>query len=200
MSDELEDDEDEVDEENDIEALVNKLPLEMRRKILSKNAPISEDEESEDEEEDEDEKNRWGKKKNYWNADTADVEDVEDLDDAREEEAATKELFQAKLKRMQQKDFYDDLDNEEEDNSDDVDADSQNGNTLGAKLQQTKQAQSKSKKSKQSIDFLVCCYEKVFRDILLSAFLFFSCLGLFLFIGNRMLHLFIFSFFLFVLG
>jgi U3 small nucleolar RNA-associated protein 3 len=154
MSDEVEDGEDEVDEENDIEALVNKLPLEMRRKILSKNAPISEDEESEDEEEDEDEKNRWGKKKNYWNADTADVEDVEDLDDAREEEVATKELFQAKLKRMQQKDFYDDLDNEEEDNSDDVDADSQNGNTLGAKLQQTKQAQSKSKNSKQSIDFL----------------------------------------------
>jgi hypothetical protein len=153
MSDEVEDGEDEVDEENDIEALVNKLPLEMRRKILSKDTPLSEDEDSEEDEEDEDEKNRWGKKKNYWNADTADVEDVEDLDDAREEEAATKELFQAKLKRMQQKDFYDDLDNEMEDDSDDVDADSQNSQTLGAKLQQTGK-QKQSKKSKQNTDLL----------------------------------------------
>lgn len=155
MSDEIDSEDDEIDEENDIEALVNKLPLEMRRKILSKDTPLSEDEDSEEDEEDEDEKNRWGKKKNYWNADTADVEDAEDLDDAREEEAATKELFQAKLKRMQQKDFYDDLDNEMEDDSDDVDADSQNGQTLGAKLQQTGKQKAQNKKSKQNTDLLV---------------------------------------------
>lgn len=162
MSDEIEDDEDDnedVDDDNDIEALVNKLPLEMRRKILSKDTPISDEEDSEGEdEEDENEKNRWGKKKNYWNADTADVEDADDLDDAKEEEAATKELFQSKLKRMQQTDFYDDL--EENDGSDsdadDLDDDSQNKNTMGAKLTQSKKQQQKLlKQNKKNKDFLV---------------------------------------------
>lgn len=153
MSDEIESDDDEdddrVDDDNDIEALVNKLPLEMRRKILSKEKVSESEEESEADGSDEDEANRWGKKKNYWNADTADIEDAEDLDDAKEEEAATKELLQAKLKRMQKQDFYDDLEGSEEDGDDSLDEDSQEANTLGAKLQSKNKASSKGK-AKQS--------------------------------------------------
>lgn len=147
MSDEIEDDDeddDRMDDDNDIEALVNKLPLEMRRKILSKEK-VSESEESEADGSDEDEANRWGKKKNYWNADTADIEDADDLDDAKEEEAATKELLQAKLKRMQKQDFYDDLEGSDAEGDDSLDEDSQEANTLGAKLQSKNKASSKGK-------------------------------------------------------
>lgn len=152
MSDEIEDDEDDdrVDDDNDIEALVNKLPLEMRRKILSKEKVSESDEESEADASDEDEANRWGKKKNYWNADTADIEDADDLDDAKEEEAATKELLQAKLKRMQKQDFYDDLEGSEDGDDDSLDEDSQQDNTLGAKLQQSKNKAAPKGKAKQS--------------------------------------------------
>lgn len=152
MSDEIEDDDeddDRMDDDNDIEALVNKLPLEMRRKILSKEKVSESEEESEADGSDEDEANRWGKKKNYWNADTADIEDADDLDDAKEEEAATKELLQAKLKRMQKQDFYDDLEGSDAEDDDSLDEDSQEANTLGAKLQSKNKASLKGK-AKQS--------------------------------------------------
>lgn len=113
-----EDDDDLNEEERDLQALVDNLPLEMRTKIRSGQA-IDESEE-EDEEEDPDDVARWGKKKAYYAGDTADLEIGQDMEDAIDEEEAAKELYQQKVKRMKKKDFYDDLDVAEDSNDDEA--------------------------------------------------------------------------------
>lgn len=127
--------------EDELKALVNKLPSQMKRKVLSGNTEISDDEG----EEDDDRKRRddsWGKKKAvYYTGDTADLEIGQDMADAEEEEEAAKELYKEKQSRLTDADFYDG--DEIEDASEDDNAEEP---TLEKILKQSKDKNSVSNK------------------------------------------------------
>ena len=94
--------------DDELKALVNKLPSQMKRKVLSGNNDVSDDEEDgNDANKRKDES--WGKKKSvYYTGDTADLEIGQDMADAEEEEEAAKELYKEKQSRLTAADFYDD--------------------------------------------------------------------------------------------
>ena len=93
--------------DDELKALVNKLPSQMKRKVLSGNTEVSDDEA--DEEDDRRGRNdSWGKKKAvYYTGDTADLEIGQDMADAEEEEEAAKELYKEKQSKLTDADFYD---------------------------------------------------------------------------------------------
>ena len=92
--------------------LLDRLPADARRKILSGKAITNEDDEEDEEEEEE----GWGRKKSaYWSADTADLEIGQDVQDAEDEELAVKDLQKQTLKKMKENDFYDRLSASESD-------------------------------------------------------------------------------------
>jgi hypothetical protein len=85
-------DSDASDESNELDDLVEKLPAHLRQKvIMRKGEGGSDDSDSESDDENQgDETSGWGKKKNFWSADTADLEIGQDVQDAEDEEEAAK--------------------------------------------------------------------------------------------------------------
>jgi hypothetical protein len=60
----------------------------------------------------------WGKKQNYWAADTADLEIGQDMQDALDEEEAAKDLQKKRLKSINAEDFaMSDSDSNDDDDS-----------------------------------------------------------------------------------
>lgn len=104
------DDDDDYDEDDyegvdsDMKDLLDKLPPEAKRKVLS-GKKIQHDEDDEDDEDENEE--GWGRKKSaYWSADTADLEIGQDVQDAEDEELAAKDLQKQTLKKLKENDFY----------------------------------------------------------------------------------------------
>lgn len=93
-SEDSEDSEDEgdsdgSDESNELDELVDKLPAHLRQKVvMQKGEGEDSDSDEESDEENGDETSGWGKKKNFWSADTADLEIGQDAQDAEDEEEA----------------------------------------------------------------------------------------------------------------
>ena len=134
-SDEEGSEDDDMDEEaKTLKHLVDQLPANLRQKVLSgqKINAGSDDSDADsensgydsDSNDDIADKSRnskasalkglvassWGKRKNYYAADTADLEIGQDVQDALDEEEAAVELQQGRFKDMQEGDFYSDSD------------------------------------------------------------------------------------------
>ena len=123
--DDQEDNDQDEDEDEDEDS--DNEPSNRRRQqsLLVERAGLLSDEEDEDEDEDEDEAagarkvRQWGKhKQQYYNADATDLEIGQDFGDAEEEEAAAREVEQARYDEMDEEDYVDGLggsdDNEDE--------------------------------------------------------------------------------------
>lgn len=69
---------------------MDKLPAHLRQKVVMQKGEGdgSDSDESESDEDAGDETSGWGKKKNFWSADTADLEIGQDVQDAEDEEEA----------------------------------------------------------------------------------------------------------------
>ena len=113
--DEEEDEDEDEDEEEDSD---DEPPKQQRRQasLSVERAGLLSDEEEEDEDEDEDEAagarkvRQWGKhKQQYYNADATDLEIGQDFGDAEEEEAAAREVEQARYDEMDEEDYVDGL-------------------------------------------------------------------------------------------
>lgn len=89
------------------------LPANLRQRVLSGYTESASDDDEADDEEEQVEKG-WGSKKMYRGGDTADLEIGQDEQDAFDEEEAAIEMQQEKLKKMQERDFFVDFDEDED--------------------------------------------------------------------------------------
>ena len=134
-SDEESEDDDMDEEARTLKHLVDQLPANLRQKVLSgQKINVGSDDSDADSENsgyDSDSNDdiadkksskasalkglvasSWGKRKNYYAADTADLEIGQDVQDALDEEEAAVELQQDRFKDMQEGDFYSDSDDD----------------------------------------------------------------------------------------
>ena len=155
--DDDDDDEDEDDDEDDEEEEGDSddEPLRQRRQQQASSverAGLLSDEEDEDEDEDEDEAagarkvRQWGKhKQQYYNADATDLEIGQDFGDAEEEEAAAREVEQARYDEMDEEDYVDGLGGSEDDEDEEADQ------ILSARLKKKNKQAKEGKKSKAAL-------------------------------------------------
>jgi len=97
-------DSEDYSDEDDVRRLVNQLDPSMKSKVL---AGSDASESSDDDEDEEDENLRWGKKNQYYEADTADLEIGQEFKDAEDEEEAAQEAHSKSLARLSNEDFED---------------------------------------------------------------------------------------------
>ena len=139
--DDDDDDDDEDDDEEEGERESDDEPPKQRRQQASsvERAGLLSAEDEADEDEDEDEAagarkvRQWGKhKQQYYNADATDLEIGQDFGDAEEEEAAAREVEQARYDEMEEEDYVDGLGGSDDEEEEDQ--------TLSARLKKNKQA------------------------------------------------------------
>jgi hypothetical protein len=88
LQDDDSEEEGDSDVNNALDDLVEKLPAHLRQKVIMQKGEGDGSDSEESEEEAGEETSGWGKKKNFWSADTADLEIGQDVQDAVEEEEA----------------------------------------------------------------------------------------------------------------
>mmetsp|Transcript_23971 Transcript_23971/g.40772 ORF Transcript_23971/g.40772 Transcript_23971/m.40772 type:complete len:739 (+) Transcript_23971:75-2291(+) len=134
---------DDSNESNELDDLVDKLPAHLRQKVIMKKGEGGDDSDSDDSEDEEgDETSGWGKKKNFWSADTADLEIGQDVQDAEDEEEAAKALRREQLAKQKDSDYMDAFEDDEV--IDDVAAKKSNKLTAELELLSTASGQSKN--------------------------------------------------------
>lgn len=96
-------DSDEEDDEDELAKFVDTLDPSMRAAVLNEGGDSSSD--GSDSEDKDGEDLGWGKKKDFYNADTADLEIGQDFADAEDEEEAVKEAERVRSSKFSASDF-----------------------------------------------------------------------------------------------